>query len=137
VKEPKKESEIASNPALEEEIRNRTKGNELSCAAAMQISAQFGEPPGDLGQRLDAMEIRLAKCQLGLYGYKPEKKIVQPAAEVSANLEEEIRNAMKGNSLPCMEAWSIARRRRIPKMAVSSACETLKIKISPCQLGAF
>ncbi|OPY11117.1 MAG: hypothetical protein A4E70_00181 [Syntrophus sp. PtaU1.Bin005] len=137
MKGPKKEVEIASDPALEEGIRKSAEGGELSCAAAMQISAQFGETHGNLGQRLDAMKIRLVKCQLGLYGYKPEKKIVQPAAEVSAELEEEIRNAMKGNSLPCIEAWAIAKRRRIPKMAVSSACETLKIKISPCQLGAF
>ncbi|SEL93357.1 hypothetical protein SAMN04489760_10139 [Syntrophus gentianae] len=137
MKDSKREIVVVPNPALEEEIRNRAESSELSCAGAMGIAAQFGESTQDLGQRLDAMKIRLVKCQLGLYGYKPEKKIVQPAAEVSAELEEEIRQAMQGKSLPCLAAWAIAKKRSIPKMAVSSACEALKIKISPCQLGAF
>jgi len=131
------DKELGSNPALEDEIRRRAESNEISCAGAMQIAAQFGESPLNLGQRLDQMKIRLTKCQLGLYGYKPQKSIVQPAAEVSAELEEEIRQAMQGDYLPCIAAWTIAKARSIPKMAVSSACEALKIKIKPCQLGAF
>jgi len=137
MKDPNREIEMVPNPALEEEIRNRAENGELSCAGAMQIAAQFGQAPGDLGQRLDAMKIRLMKCQLGLYGYKPEKIIVKPAKEVSVELEEDIRQALQGEYLSCMAAWTIAKKRRIPKMAVSSACEALKIKIKPCQLGAF
>ncbi len=137
MKNPDPNKKIPSNPALEEEIRRRAEGGEISCAGAMQIAAQFGESPKELGQRLDAMEIRLTRCQLGLYGYTPEKKIVQPAAEVSPELEAEIRKAMQGNYLPCIAAWDIARSRRMPKMAVSSACEAMEIKIKPCQLGAF
>jgi len=137
MKDPNRKIEIGSNPALEEEIRNRAENSELSCAGAMQMASQFGEATLDLGQRLDAMKVSIIKCQLGLFGYKPEKMIVQPAAEVSAELEEEIRQALQGKYLPCIAAWAIAEKRKIPKMAVSSACEALKIKIKPCQLGAF
>ena len=35
------------------------------------------------------------------------------------------------------KAWEIAKRFEISKMKVSSVCEQLKIKIKPCQLGAF
>jgi len=131
------EKKLGRNPALEEEIRRRAVNNEISCAKAMQIAAQFGEATLDLGERLDQMEIRLIKCQLGLFGYVPQKIIVKPAPTVSSEMEEEIRQAMQGNYLTCIAAWTIAAKRSIPKMAVSSACEALKIKIKPCQLGAF
>jgi len=137
MKDSQKETKMAPNAALEDEIRTQAEDSELSCATAMKIAAQFGETTQDLGQRLDEMKISIVKCQLGLFGYKPEKIIVKPAAEVSAELEEDIRQALEGKYLPCMTAWTIAKKRRIPKMAVSSACETLKIKIKPCQLGAF
>jgi hypothetical protein len=137
MKDSQKETKMAPNPALEDEIKTQAEGGELGCAEAMKIAAQFGEATQDLGQRLDEMKISIVKCQLGLFGYKPEKIIVQPAAEVSAELEEDIRQALEGKYLPCMTAWTIAEKRRIPKMAVSSACEALKIKIKPCQLGAF
>ena len=39
--------------------------------------------------------------------------------------------------LSCRAAWDIAHRFKVPKMAVSAACEALNIKIKPCQLGAF
>jgi hypothetical protein len=128
---------LADNPALENEIRRQAENDEISCPKAMQIAAQFGETTLDLGQRFDEMKIRIVQCQLGLFGCLSGKKIVEPASEVSSELEEEIRQAVRGNYLPCKEAWAIAAKRKLPKMAVSSACEALKIKIKPCQLGAF
>ncbi len=52
-------------------------------------------------------------------------------------LEKEIRSRLSNGRLPCAAAWEIAAERKIPRMKVSSACEALKIKIKPCQLGAF
>lgn len=131
------DTEIKSNPDLEGEIRRRMESDGITCAVMMELAGQFGESPIDLGRRLDSMKIHIIKCQLGLFGYKPIKIIVQPAAEVSPDLEREIRQAMQGDYLPCTAAWAIAGERNLSKMAVSSACEFLKIKIKPCQLGAF
>jgi hypothetical protein len=128
---------LAANPSLEDEIRRQAENGEISCPKAMQIATKFGEPTLDLGQRFDEMKIRIVQCQLGLFGCLSGNKIVEPAPEVSSELAEEIRQAIRGNYLPCKEVWAIAARRKLPKMAVSSACETLKIKIKPCQLGAF
>jgi len=137
MKNPDAAKDLAGNPALEEEIRRSAESNELSCAESMRIAAQFGVSPWEVGQRLDAMKIHIVACQLGLFGYKLEKIIVKPADRVSPDLEEEIRASLEGKYLPCVSAWAIAAKRQIPKMAVSSACETLKIKIKPCQIGAF
>ncbi len=83
------------------------------------------------------MEIEISKCQLGLFGYSPEKMVVKAAEAVQPDLEKAIRSALMNDRLPCAAAWSIAETSGMPKMAVSSACEALKIKVKPCQLGAF
>jgi hypothetical protein len=77
------------------------------------------------------------KCQLGLFGYKPEKKIVKPKAALNPKLESAIQDSLVEGALSCAKAWEIARDFDIPKMAVSAVCEQLKVKIRHCQLGAF
>jgi hypothetical protein len=79
----------------------------------------------------------LVKCQLGLFGYTPEKKIVKPKATENPDLASAIRDARVDGKLSCENAWEIARRFDVSKMRVSSVCEQLKIKVKPCQLGAF
>ncbi len=79
----------------------------------------------------------LVKCQLGLFGYTPSKKIVAPKAPENQNLERAIADSLIDGDLSCDKAWEIARRFDVSKMTVSAACEQLKIKIKPCQLGAF
>jgi hypothetical protein len=81
--------------------------------------------------------MELVKCQLGLFGYTPEKKIVKPAAAENPDLTSAIQDARVDGDLSCKTAWEIARRFDVSKMKVSSVCEQLKIKVKPCQLGAF
>jgi hypothetical protein len=119
--------------ALEKEIHN----GRISCAAAHGVAQRLARPPADIGRALDLMEIRLSRCQLGLFGYTPQKRIVQKAEEWDGGLEEEIRVSLKDGRLPCADAWAIADGRHIPRMAVANVCEALAIKIRPCQLGAF
>jgi hypothetical protein len=125
------------NPAVVEAVRNRAVDKEISCNAAFEIAAELGVPPGEIGFTLDMLEIRIVRCQLGLFGYGPRKKVIKPAASVSPELEAAIRQALTHGRLPCKNAWEIAERFDIAKMQVSSACEVLNIKISPCQLGPF
>jgi hypothetical protein len=39
--------------------------------------------------------------------------------------------------LSCAAAWEIADRLGVKRLEVGAACENLKIKVKPCQLGAF
>ena len=86
---------------------------------------------------MDLLKIKLAKCQLGLFGYTPERVIVKPADKVSPELEYAIRGRLVDERLPCAQAWEIAEELSLKKMDVSCAAEALGIKIKPCQLGAF
>jgi hypothetical protein len=115
----------------------RVKDGEVPCAVAFSIAEDMKVSPAEVGFTLDMVDIRVVKCQLGLYGYKPNKRIVKPAERVSPELEKAIRDALANGRLPCLHAWQIAERFGLRKMEVSSACETLGIKISACQLGSF
>ena len=125
------------DPAIKQKVENKTKNNEISCAVAFQIAEELKAAPADVGKGIDLLDIRLVKCQLGLFGYGPEKKTVKPKSPQSRDLEEAIRTALVEKKLSCRAAWDIALRFNVPKMAVSAACEALSIKIKPCQLGAF
>ena len=130
-----------SNAQLNEEIKGRiirrTKNNKLPCAVAFKIAAELNVSPAEVGKTADLLEMELVKCQLGLFGYKPEKKIVKPKAAENPDLTSAIQDARVGGDLSCENAWEIARRFDVSRMKVSSVCEQLKIKIKPCQLGAF
>jgi len=93
--------------------------------------------PIEAGRTLDLMDIAIIKCQLGLFGFSPEKKIVKAAGSVSEEMNREISARLKDGRLSCADAWEIAKKLKAPKMDVSAACEKLGIKIKPCQLGAF
>jgi hypothetical protein len=123
--------------SLAQAVRARAQEGEIACAVAFEISAKETVPPGEVGFTLDKLGIKVMKCQLGLYGYKPDKRIVKPAETVSSGLEKEIRNSLINGRLPCAGAWEVAKRLGLRKMEVSAACETLGVKISACQLGSF
>lgn len=126
-----------TSAAIVEAIKERIKNNELSCAHAELIAGNARTTLAEVGANLDLLEVRIGTCQLGLFGYNPTSKAVAPAASVSPELTAAIRNALNNERLPCAAAWDIAASLGIPRMAVAGACEAMKIKIKPCQLGAF
>jgi hypothetical protein len=127
----------AADPRIREAVSAKAKANHLPCAAAFVIADALAVAPAKVGRTMDLMGCRLTHCQLGLFGYTPEKKIVKPLAEVAEGLETAIRAAVVDNRLPCRAAWAIANDLGLGKRTVSGACDTLGIKIKPCQLGAF
>ena len=125
------------NPEIKNEIMKRSTTKEVPCAIAFEIAKDVQASPVEVGKTLDLVNYRLVKCQLGLFGYTPEKKIVRPAAAENPDLTGAIQDALVEGNLSCAKAWEIAQRFEVSKMKVSSVCEQLKIKIKPCQLGAF
>lgn len=118
-------------------MKERCKDGKLPCAVAFALAEELGVSPATIGAYADTMDIRLEKCQLGLFGYEPEKKIVKPRETVSGELRAAVAERLADGRLPCKEAFAIADRFGVRKMDISGACETLGIKIKPCQLGAF
>jgi hypothetical protein len=125
------------DPVLRDAILKQASEGKLPCALAFEVAKELGVLPEGVGEAADLLELRLIKCQIGLFGYRPEKSIVKPAASVSPELEKAILAGLVNDRLPCKTAWDIAKESGIQKMKVSSACDALGIKIGPCQLGAF
>ena len=123
--------------SLRKNILQKVKDNNISCAVVEEIAQVRQVSLKEAGVALDLLNINIIECQLGLFGYSPQKKIVQKALEIAPSLKSEIQNALAGGHLPCSAAWEIARKLKLPRMRVSAACEALQIKIKPCQLGAF
>ncbi len=113
------------------------KDNNIACKKTEEIAGKKGMAIGEIGKAIDLLNINIVECQLGLFGYSPHKKIVQPAKEIAPVLKEYILAELTNDRLPCGAAWVIAAKLNIPRMKVSAACEALLIKIKPCQLGAF
>jgi hypothetical protein len=136
-----KKSNIKENdPAdaeMDAKITARSKDGELPCAVAFDLADQLCISPAVVGKVADRLKISLIKCQLGLFGYKPEKKIVEKPDVTDPAIEAAIRDALVNDRLPCQAAWKIAKTLNTGKMTVSNTCETLSIKIKSCQLGAF
>ncbi len=130
-------AEVQVNELIKEQLNRQTKNNELACAKAFKIADELYVSAAEVGKTADLLDIKLVKCQLGLFGYKPEKKIVKPKTAPNRKLESVIQDSLVDGALPCATSWEIARNFDVPKMTVSAVCEQLKIKIRPCQLGAF
>ncbi|MEJ2096570.1 MAG: hypothetical protein P8Y38_05400 [Deltaproteobacteria bacterium] len=125
------------DPALAEKIKQHSTEDQLTCAAAHRIAEELSLPPAQIGIAMDLMEIRIGKCQMGLFGYQPQKRIVKPSPSVPAELKADIQNALTDNRISCQRCWALAVKHDIRKIDVAAACESLQIKINRCQLGAF
>jgi hypothetical protein len=123
--------------SLKQEVLQAAKENNIVCKAAEEIAGRKAVALGEVGVATDLLNINIIECQLGLFGYSPQKKIVHPAKEIAPELKQAINDALSDGRLPCATAWMIAKRLNLPRMKVSAVCEALKIKIKPCQLGAF
>lgn len=109
----------------------------ISCAEAHSIAVKLNADPAEVGTAIDLLEVRINKCQLGLFGYGKEKNIPPLSDKISPEIESAIRSFLVNGRLTCSAAWEISKRSNISKAMVAAACETMKIKISACQLGAF
>jgi hypothetical protein len=122
---------------LKEAVQKSAKNNNVACKAAEKIAETTGFPLGEVGVAIDMLNINIVQCQLGLFGLDGKQKKVQPAPSVAPELEAAIRKALVSGRLSCASAWEIAGQLGVKRLEVCAACENLKIKVKPCQLGAF
>ncbi|MCK4683128.1 hypothetical protein KAT59_08905 [Candidatus Bipolaricaulota bacterium] len=124
---------------LAEAIRRALINGRLPCSWAFAIAEEHGLSPRAIGDEATRQSIKISRCQLGLFGYDDlgERRIVKPAAEVSGALKEVISSRLVEGKVPCRVAWEIASERKLKKIEVASAIETLGLRISDCQLGCF
>jgi hypothetical protein len=117
-------------------LKQKVDAGRVTCAAAFDVAAT-GVAPAEVGKTIDLLEYRIIECQLGLFGYEPRGKVVEPAHAVSDDLRTQLDRFAQSGEISCASAWGIADQLGLQRMAVSSACEPLHIRVRRCQLGAF
>ncbi len=126
-----------TRPEVMKAVKEKAEYGVIPCATAFIVVEEMNIPAEEVGFTIDRLEIRISKCQLGLFGNTPMGKIVRPESSVAPEVEEAIRGALVEGRLSCEAAWEIAKRFKLPKIRVSGVCEALNIKINSCQLNAF
>jgi hypothetical protein len=122
---------------LKQAILKQVKDNNIACKAAETISLAHHTPMSEVGVAIDMQNANIVQCQLGLFGYDGKSKRVEAATQVTPEMEAAIRQALVNDRLSCVSAWALAQGLGVKRMEICAACEKLKIKVKPCQLGAF
>jgi hypothetical protein len=128
------------NEQIAKAIREIAPGGELACAIGEKISKELRVDISAVGITADLLEMKIKKCQLGLFGWgkKPNHgKDIHAADSVSAEMKSAIEEVAENGAVTCAALWAIADRLGAERKMVSAACETLRLKIQKCQLGAF
>jgi hypothetical protein len=128
------------NERIAKAIREKSPGPELACGMAEKISKELKVAISEVGITADLLEMKIKKCQLGLFGWGKKKdhgKDIQAAKSVSAGMKSALEEAAVNGAVTCAEAWAIADRLSVERKAVSAACDALGLRIRECQLGAF
>lgn len=133
----KKHPGAQQNPEIAQKIAAAAKDGAIDCASAHRIAKSNRFPPDQIGVQADLMELRISRCQIGLFGYGPGKKLLDPQVTVNDALRADIINTQTDGRLSCRQTWDLAKAHKISKTEMASACEKLEIRIKPCQLGAF
>jgi hypothetical protein len=149
--------------AIAQAIYEGLDDGKLPCDVAFAIAEAQEVKPRLVGQTADALQIRLCRCQLGLFGYPgktgwdiPHLVADEPvmARPIPEGLEAAIREAAgvadvqadpsaqrvveaSAGRLSCAQVWDLAVRFNAPKILVGYVVDQLGIRIVACQLGAF
>jgi len=125
------------NETIAAKIRALSEDNCIKCAMAHRAGKELNISPSEIGVQTDLLEYRIADCQLGFFGYSDGQKRIDPDIEIRPDLNEHLDKANKDGRISCLECWDIAKKLKVKKLDVGSACEKKDIRIKPCQLGAF
>ena len=132
-----------NNQALLAEMKsNLGQDGQLSCAAAHKIAERLGVEPLQVGKQANENDIRITRCQLGLFGYAPQKgmpgyKTVKKLETLPEPVSTAVKNAVTSGKTSCLELWRIAEEHDLSRADIGDIVETLEIKVTPCQLGCF
>jgi len=127
---------------LKDRVQAAAKDSQIPCAVAHKLAGEWGVTPEELGAAANEAGVRITRCQMGFFGYAPQKgmpgyAIVKPAEHVPDDLAAEVQAALVNGRLPCRAAWDLAHRHGLNYRQMGDVVEALGIRVKPCQLGCF
>ncbi len=131
---------LRSNQRIVAAIQQNQQDNRVTCANCERIADELQVSLEEVGREADLLEIKVTQCQLGLFGWgriRGRSRIMEPAKNVSSQLETAIRDNLDDGKLTCVASWAIAEQLGVQRIEVCGAADALGIRTSRCQLGAF
>jgi hypothetical protein len=125
------------NEVITQKIKALSKDNCLTCTSAHRAAKALNISPSEIGVQTDLLEYRIADCQLGLFGYSDGKKRIDPDIKITPELDQQLGKEINDGRISCFKCWEIAKKLKLKRFDIGSACERKDIRIKPCQLGAF
>lgn len=125
--------------SIEAAINGALQNGRLPCALAHRIAEDNGWTAEQVGAAADAANVKIACCQLGLFGYRAFglKGLVRKLDKVPNDLVEAVRAVAESGKVPCQTLWKVADQRGVPRVAAGCVAETCGLSVNPCQLGCF
>lgn len=122
-------------------MQERLEDGKLPCNQAHAIAHVLKVDPLTAGQAANEADIRISRCQLGLFGYGPKAegkhKIVHPMDDVPERLAARLRAQAEGEGITCTAIWQVSDGLGYPRLEAGSAVEAMGLRVSRCQLGCF
>ena len=129
------------NKKIEELIAIYPEKNLIPCPVAHFIAAYLNVSPREVGDVATALNVKIYQCQLGLFGYgrkgQTSYKILGRKVEVPDSVLEAIKAKVADGRISCIDLWKIADESGVMRPEAGNAADSLGLKITPCQLGAF
>jgi hypothetical protein len=115
---------------------------EIACADAHAIAAQACLSAAEVGRVINQQtKLRVNRCQLGLFGYglksAGKSKIVLSATNMPDDIVAALRAACSEGVISCTTVWEIGAQFKYPRLGMANICQSLDLRIKPCQLGCF
>nr|WP_320192551.1 hypothetical protein [uncultured Desulfobacter sp.] len=121
--------------ALAQTILQAGKNGRLTCASAHRLAKAQNCSPKQIRIQADLLELRIAQCQLGLFGHGKGQKRFNSDTDITPELKNRILDAQHDGIIDCKVCWELAKEFKISRINMGSACERLEIRIKSCQLG--
>jgi hypothetical protein len=122
-------------------MQDRLEDGKLPCSRAFAIARKLGLEPLAVGFAATDADIRISRCQLGLFGYGPKAegkhKIVHAMDDVPERLAAHLRAEADEQGITCTAIWQVAEELELKRLEASSAVEAMGLRVSRCQLGCF
>jgi hypothetical protein len=126
---------------LHQAMLDRLENGKLPCNQAHAIAQFLGVEPLTVGFAANEAEIRISRCQLGLFGYGPKAegkhKIVHAMDQVPERMAARLRAAADDGDITCAAVWKVADGLGYKRIEACSAVEAMGLKVSRCTLGCF
>lgn len=124
------------DPRIAEAVKREVSDGKITCSAAFKISRDLNAPPARVGTVIDLLSPN-REMSARAVRLSPDVANRKTRGKRFTSIGRKYQRFTGGQPVAVCFELEIAKKLGLAKMDVSSACETLGIKISSCQLGSF